>query len=555
MSLQHRLSAIAKNKPSNIKWALSIPFEWKLWGAQNNVKWDAEKKISYYEGHELPEQLKIFKAAPFSWEWRQQSLLNPNHSFPIELELPEFKAREHQKHASQIIAAAYKSKRVGFLLADDVGVGKTMSAWDFALEQKKIKKILIVTTASALAHWRNTVLHAGYGDKEVLIINYDRLGNLFTIPKSKAKKMSTRKKGKRKRIANAGVAEEFDLIIFDEAHKGRILTSARSIMMSKLEVAANFVIWATATSGQNPLELAYLKRLLAQSSGSTLSSMEDFEVWAKEQGLGVSRGAYGKWSWERDTESLKKMHALLFEQKPAIAIRRLPEDIRGWKSLERTLYPIALSPDNRLLYQKAWEEFKAERSGIKTVKKTKAESSNGLVAQLRFRQKSSLIRIPNTLEIAAEFLEKGMKPAISVAFLETLESIKTELEGCGIRVAQIHGKLSAAEKEKERLKFQKGEADVAVFTVEEAISLHQGEYEDVPRVLLVHDIRWSAIQATQIDGRCHRDGFFSPSYWLFGEGTQDEKIAKVLLSRVISMKTMHGDDTKILEEIETALFG
>lgn len=555
-SLHSRLSALAKPHIPSIKWILSIPFEWKFWASQNQVKWDAENKVFFYQGEKLPESLSLFAALPFSFEWRKQSLLNPGVDFPIIMELPFFKAREHQKEASSIISVAYKKKRVGFLLADDVGVGKTMSAWDFVLFEKKIKKVLIVTTASALAHWRNTVLHAGFEGKEVLIINYDRLGNLFQIPKSKAKTLSTRTKGKRKRIANNGIAEEFDVVIFDEAHKGRVLTSARSIMMGKLEASADFSIFATATSGQNPLELAYLRRILAQSSGSSLTSMKDFEEWAKAEGLGVSRGSYGKWGWERNPESLKKMHQLLFKQTPTVALRRLPQEIRGWKPLERTLYPVALSSENIMLYQKAWEEFKAERAegSVKNKKPGSKDSTNGLVAQLRFRQKSSLLRIDSTLEMVADFLEKGVKPAVSVAFLDTLSEMKEKLEKAGLSIATIHGKLSPAEKEKERLRFQKGQADVVIFTVEEAISLHQGEHEDVPRVLLVHDLRWSAIQAAQIDGRCHRDGYDSPAYWLFGENTKDSKIAQVLLSRVISMKTMHGDDTNTLEEIEKVLF-
>jgi len=91
--------------------------------------------------------------------------------------------------------------------------------------------------------------------------------------------------------------------------------------------------------------------------------------------------------------------------------------------------------------------------------------------------------------------------------------------------------------------------------VEEATALHQGEHEDVPRVLLIHDIRWSAIQSAQIEGRCHRDGKFAPTQWLFAEGTVEEKIVQTLIARVVAMKTMHGDETSDLEAIEEALFG
>ncbi|PZU42145.1 MAG: ATP-dependent helicase, partial [Sphingomonas sp.] len=189
---------------------------------------------------------------------------------------------------------------MGFLLADEVGVGKTISAWDFVLHEARLARVLVVTTASAVAHWRNTIQHTGDGGKEVLILNYDRLGKLFDV--SGKADLSTRRKGKRKRLATKGEPETFDVVIFDEAHKGKNLTSARSVMMRRLGGKAKFVIWASATAGQNPLELAYLAPLLAQVTGHRLSDLSsDFEAWCKEQDIGVSRGQFGRWEWRKST--------------------------------------------------------------------------------------------------------------------------------------------------------------------------------------------------------------------------------------------------------------
>ena len=71
--------------------------------------------------------------------------------------------------------------------------------------------------------------------------------------------------------------------------------------------------------------------------------------------------------------------------------------------------------------------------------------------------------------------------------------------------------------------------------------------------MLIHDLRWSAIQMSQIEGRTHRDGKFIQIYWLFFNETIEEDIAKIVLRRVINMKNMVGDDTKTLEEIEILL--
>lgn len=546
-SLAQRLSRHANSKT----WVLDVPFEWRAWSSAQGVRWDSAHKVSTWTGPELPEELVMFAARPFSWEWRKQAQIDPSVCASVPKLLPAWTARPHQKQASTLMSRAHKAKRVGFLLADEVGVGKTMSAWDFALTQPKLSKVLIVTTSSAVPHWRNTLLHAGHGNKEVLILNYDRLGKVFDIT---GKDLSSRRKGKRKRVAVNGTPESFDLIIFDEAHKGKNLTSARSVMMRRLTTKAKFVIWASATAGQNPLELAYLAPLLAQVSGHRVTELtSDFEAWCKSQNIGVSRGKFGRWEWRRSPAALEKMRGWMFDGKVPAGIRRLPQDIAGWKAMERQMVPVSLNPQERMDYQAAWHEFRVSRMEKPTRAKGSRKKDIGLVAQLRFRQKSSWLRIPSTLNMMADHLDNGHRVAISVAFHETLEEMARHLREAGIDPAVIHGKLSPVEKEAQRLRFQKGQTPVVLFTVEEAISLHQGEYEDVPRVLMVHDLRWSALQMAQVEGRCHRDGSFAPTQWLFAEGTVEESISQVLLDRVIAMKTMHGDDVSDLEAIEAAM--
>jgi len=145
--------------------------------------------------------------------------------------------------------------------------------------------------------------------------------------------------------------------------------------------------------------------------------------------------------------------------------------------------------------------------------------------------------------------------AISVAFTETLSSIRAALEEEKIACAAIHGRIPAGEREEERLRFQRGQAKVVLFTVEEGISLHQGEHADIPRSQIIHDLRWSAIQMAQIEGRCHRDGRFAQVYWAYADDTIEDRIARIVARRIQSMKEMIGDDVETLREIERLLQG
>jgi hypothetical protein len=113
--------------------------------------------------------------------------------------------------------------------------------------------------------------------------------------------------------------------------------------------------------------------------------------------------------------------------------------------------------------------------------------------------------------------------------------------------------MGSEEREAERMRFQRGERQVALFTVEEGISLHQGEHNDLARSEVIHDLRWSAIQMAQIEGRCHRDGRFAQVYWTYADDTVEERLAAVVCRRLLSMKSMVGDDVETLKEIERLL--
>lgn len=541
-------------------WFLDVPFTWRPHASAAGARWDANLRATVYKGDRLPEELKHFQAPPLSWPWHCQYHANGRHLVPISLLSPQFKPRPHQAQAAQAMLEAYQAGSPGFALADEVGVGKTLSAWEFAKLAEKLDTVLIVTTSSAQAHWRNSVRHAGWRQGQAVVItSYDRLGELFAQPEGGLS--STRKKGKRKRLAKQGTAPEYDLVIFDEAHKGKNPESARSLMMRKIGEKAKFCVWASATLGQNPVELVYLAPLLAFATGQKVpgKTLAEFAQWCQLNGLAVKSGAYGRIEWETNDHDLEKIYGWLFKPggkgnkiRPALGIRRLPEQINGWPAMERQVMPVSLSPEKAARYAVLWEDF-LEGSSFKTGTELERD-------KLRLRQESSLLRVDSTVDLALDRRDIGHKVAISVAFRATQEALVQALEKAGEVVAFIHGQMDAAEKERQRLLFQSGPATVVVFTVEEAVSFHQGEYDDPsigkvdthPRTLLVHDIRWSAIQMAQIEGRCHRDGKFSPSLWIAAEDTVDIDIAERMASRVAGMKSMHGDpvgDLKAIMEV------
>ncbi len=502
----------------------------------------------------------LWRAHPYSYEaWIEKFINFGKVSSDIEPQFADndsMTARGYQEKARDMAINAYNAKLGGFLIADEVGLGKTISAAIVA-KHNDFKSMLIVTTLSATAHWRKTFLKFNFKGKEILIINYDRLQKLFKPDSDTlANKTKTTRKKKNKAVAKKFLAPLFDLVVWDESHKLKNATSIRSKLAMKIQVNSKFNLYLSATAGQNPLELSYLAPLLARITGDNVKNLSDFEAWCISQNLGVSRGKFGKWNWDKDMESIKRMHSLLFEGSIPGAVRRTPQDIAGWPEINRILQPYEMDPEEAQAYELSWIEFCNNYNKIKK-ENPKSAAASRQSEHLRFRQKSSLLKVAYTIEQTLELIEAGHSVAISVGFRQTMFELEKKLKSHGLDVSLIYGGQNATEKEESRMNFQEDRTQVVIFTVEEAISLHQGEYPLGVRArsMIIHDLRWSAISMAQIEGRTHRDGKFSQIYWGFFDSTVDSQIAQIVLSRLISMKTMVGDDTQTLAEIEKFLEG
>ena len=526
---------------------LEVPYAHRPLVAEAGGRWDATVRAHVWKGVTLPAALRAYAAAPYSWEAYQEDLANGTvraPSKPTKAIVPH----QHQIECVRVMTEAIRRGRDNVLIADDVGLGKTISAWLTILALPDKESVLIVCPLAAVAHWRRTIEWLGDGGKTVVVINYDRMKTLFDVPDTI--RAASRRKGKARKaakvrslkgVAKHGDAIEFDVAVFDESHRLRNIASARTKLAFALYEATEVIVWLSATAGQTPLELGYLYPLLMQATGGRKSQVLEWERWCHDQGIGVSKGAFGKWEWDpvdRDAD-LAKVNRYLFGGPVVAGIRRSPVDIAGWPEKTRILLPVALDPEDRRHYELAWAEF---RDALALTAGKGRDGGSGLVGALRFRQKASLLRTAATVDLATELLSQGYQVAISVAFLETLGILRDALEPHGVAV--IKGGVPPSEKEAERLRFQRGERRVCLYTVTEAISLHEGEQPggERRRANLIHDLRWSGIDMHQLEGRCHRDGKHGVAYWMVGEDTIEERVAGVMAGRMASMADLQGDE-------------
>ena len=457
--------------------------------------------------------------------------------------------RPHQVAARDAILAARREGRRGFLLGDLTGLGKTLSVWA-ALAAMPEREVLIVCPKGAIPQWRRTIALSGLAEKSVTLVNYERTKSLFAKPPASKPPASTRRsaRAKNNELAREGRPKRvWPVVVFDESHRLRNPYAQQSMACRRLAEASAFALYMSATAGQSPHELSYLGRLLGEAVGQPTGTLAEYRTLMRALDIGRAKGRWTNWSWEPNEADRRTMSDILYAGPRAIGMRRRPGDLAGWPEVQRELAPITLDPAERRLYDATWREFRRE-FGLAGGSTRRAQ---GWAADLRFRQKASLLRVAGTAQFADDLLSAGEQVAVSVAYLETGAMLAAALRGRGWRVAEIDGTRGAEANEAARVAFQSGESDAVVFTVTESISLHQGEMPggERTRSLLVHDMRHSAIQLQQIEGRCHRDGRRAVIYYAFAEDTVEERIAAAAVTRMAAMDGMAGDDTSVMDEI------
>lgn len=552
---------------------LDVPFEEKDLAASAGARWDRELGAWTHlarSGRPLPERLHRYRAQPHSWEaWRQDDVNDENQSAGTSspsTRVSTITLHPHQSEAAGVIAESYRNGRPGFLLADEVGLGKTYTALAALEEIPESKNVLILCPLAVVYHWRRSIDAIG-GHHRYCVINYDRAKKLLEAPESAktAKKARTRNQ----RTATKGRSSvAWDVIIADESHLLKNPTAQRTAAVRQLQSATTqgaFTIWCSATAGQNPVELSYLNRLITALTGRKVGhSLDDYAAWCRHLDIKVGK-SFGGLKWDPNAEDLEKIKTILFDDKNPGAIRRRPTDIAGWPELERIAWPVGLHPTDREIYQAAWAEVRAvalkdretRRNGRRPTRAEEA-GSNPLVALLRFRQKASALRVDSTVELTETLLDNDKQVAVSVEFHDTLEALRARFHARGIETATIHGSMPAAEREENRVRFQRGEVPVILFTVKEGISLHAGERSSnastTGRITVIHDPRWDAISTAQIEGRTWRDGQHSSCYHTYAGDTVEEKVVRTMLEKLDSMKTMLTDDTgDVLKLLDTLL--
>lgn len=522
-------------------WVLSLPWNSRVGAGQ--VTYYKPWKVHIYIGEDLPDELAPYASLPYSYQRWLEDTLNgtpgPGATAPAKTPRPD------QIADAQVIAAAAYAGYRGVYVANAVGTGKTITtllAAKVVARMRGVDTVLITVdrpTAITIPAWRDAIAAMGDDGLRWIIISADGLGKLVG--------------------ADGRPVMRFGVVLLDEAHLFRHDSQRTGHMrrvtgMCQAHDRAPFVIAITATPGHSPAEWGYLSSLFAQVHGDRPQVWADFGQALADRGVPLVK-SFGRWGWSPEakaslaaqTAAIESVRDVLLRHDPPLMITR--DAPWGEPPLEVAL--VDLDADQRRDYELEWREFRRQmhlaRSGN--------DESRGLAAVMRLRQKAALIRVDHTVQAVIADVQRGYQVLVATELVSTAaDPVAERLADAGYSVARIYG--SGGDAEAERLRFQRGQAQVVVFNTTSSINLHAGEVlpdgsraTSVPRKGFFHQPRYSGIAARQTMGRAHRD--FQVCSWslLAGAGTIEQSAAQVMFSRLATTTTSTDGDISTIAAV------
>lgn len=428
---------------------------------------------------------------------------------------------EHYEHQLDAARRALRDMRGRVLLADEVGLGKTIEAGIIMkelIQRGLVRTVLVLTPASLTEQWREEF--------------ESKFHEEFTVMETPAdwrrvqghedgRWLVSMDRAKLNHHSEIVLAREYDLLIVDEAHK----LKNRSTLIWRFinQIRKRYVLLLTATPVQN--DLMELYSLITILSPGQLGTVRAFRNHFLEQ------------ADARQPKNTRSLRRLLNDV--MIRNRRSKVDVQFPKR-QAAIYHLELSEPEWLLYSevtdyirrrfRSVESNKHLRLTLVTLQKELSSSPQAVAATLRkmvadrahgdrtraelqrFLALAEAIPIARKLTAVRELLAKHPgKFLIFTEYRHTLEAIVQQLQTWGIEVVGFHGGLTIEQKEAAVAAFRgtgqwgggQGQGARVMVSTESGA---EGRNLQFCHYLINYDLPWNPMRIEQRIGRLHRLG-------------------------------------------------
>ncbi|MEB3243906.1 MAG: DEAD/DEAH box helicase [Cyanobacteriota bacterium] len=382
--------------------------------------------------------------------------------------------------AHQRIGARWLLARRGAVLADAMGLGKTLTALAAARAMVRLAhcRVVVVAPTGLHHHWRQEACAIGL---TLELHSWARLPS---------------------ELPPAGC-----VLLADEAHFAQNLAARRTQAFLRLarhpRLRAAWLLTGTPMKNGRP---AQLFPLLAAIGHPLAADQRHFEE-RYCQGYWRERG--GRRHWEaRGATQLEELHRLV---RPLVLCRGKHQCL-DLPPKRRLPHPVELPAAEAERLERQWREAVAhyrQRAALGLVR----GDAEPLAVFTALRLLASRAKVSAVAELVAELARRGEAVVVFTAFVATARALAAALTAAGAPPLELTGAVPAARRQGLVDGFQRGAAAALIATYGTGglgFTLHRARH-----VVLV-ERPWTPGDAEQAEDRCHRIGMISTltSHWM-----------------------------------------
>lgn len=449
--------------------------------------------------------------------WLRQPLppLPPHRQLVQAATLAEPLADGRRLFVHQRAGARWLLARRGAVLADAMGLGKTLSALAAARAMVRLAdcRVLVLAPVGLHDHWRSEALALGLRLE---------LHSWARLPAS---------------LPPAGT-----VLIADEAHFAQNLHTARSRGLLRLARHPRLrAVWLLSGTPMKNGRPAQLYPLLAAIDHPLARDRRAFEELFCE-GHWSERG--GRRLWQANGASnLAELQRLI---RPLLLHRR-KQDCLDLPPKQRRLHPLQLDDSQGRGFQHQLEcrvrdyRRRAARGEVR-------QDAEVLAVLTALRQIGSDYKLPAARELVGRLLEQGEAVVVFTAFVRSARLLQRELGPAAL----LTGAVPVAERQRLVNSFQAGAVPLLIATFGTGglgFTLHRARH------VLLLERPWTPGDAEQAEDRCHRIGMGGSltSHWL-QLGVADQLVDGLIASKAETIAlTLHRGETHLRRRRLTAM--
>lgn len=474
----------------------------------------------------------------------------PGFDTMVSLPHLRFTPYAHQLQAAQV---ALRQMRGRAILADEVGLGKTIEAGLVLAElrlRRMAARVLVLTPAGLVEQWREEL------DRKFALPTVVAQAGGWHDGSDRPVVVASLAAARREPLKSAITGVEWDLVIADEAHRVKNPRSASGRLVRALR--SRHLLLLTATPVENRLEDLF--ELVSLVSPGLLGTAAEFRSRHGARGGGDATGPVAP---ARNIAALQDRvrKVMVRHRRGEVAVmlpQRLAETVRvAPRPAEAALYAEVASR----LRERARGGTRSELLALRSLAQLAGSSPMALAAGLAKQDWADLaataaaIEAPaktaTLLELLSRHLGRGEKVVVFTAFRHTLGHLTAALHDAGMSAAVYHGGLSRRDKERAIAEFA-GDEHPVLLTTEAA---GEGRNLQFCHVMVNYDLPWNPMQIEQRLGRLHRIGQEHDVVLtnLVAADTIEDRILNVLESKINLFELVVGELDMILGRVSDEL--